>query len=72
MEELIKLALTGNQDAYTKLIESIQFELYSIASARLDNIDDINDAIQETIIHSYEKLNTLNNPIFSKHGLLEY
>lgn len=58
MEELIKLALDGNQDAYTKLIESIQFELYSIASARLDNIDDINDAIQETIIHSYKKLNS--------------
>lgn len=70
MEELIKLALTGNQDAYTKLIESIQFELYSIASARLDNIDDINDAIQETIIHSYEKLNTLNNPIFFKTWII--
>lgn len=61
MEELIRLALSGNQDAYTKLVESIQFELYSIASARLDNIDDINDAIQETIIHSYNKLGALNN-----------
>lgn len=61
MEELIKRSLQGDQDAYIELIESIQIEMYKIATSQLNNIDDVNDAIQETIIHSYNKLHTLKN-----------
>lgn len=49
MEELILESINGNDEAYTKLTQSIQNELYRVAQARLDNIDDINDAIQETM-----------------------
>lgn len=61
MEELIKRSLQGDQDAYIELIESIQVEMYKIATSQLNNIDDINDVIQETIMHSYDKLHTLKN-----------
>ena len=61
MEELIKRSLQGDQDAYIELIESIQIEMYKIATSQLNNIDDINDVIQETIMHSYDKLHTLKN-----------
>lgn len=61
MEELIKRSLQGDQDAYIELIESIQVEMYKIATSQLNNIDDVNDAIQETILHSYDKLHTLKN-----------
>ena len=56
MEELILESINGNDEAYTKLTQSIQNELYRVAQARLDNIDDINDAIQETMIIAYKSL----------------
>lgn len=59
MNELIIRALNGDQDAYILLIKEIQDEMYRIAITQLENIDDVNDAIQETILHSYAKLYTL-------------
>lgn len=70
MEDLIKSSLNGNQDAYIELIQMIQSELYHIAQSQFNNIDDINDAIQETIIHSYNKLHTLKNPTFFKTWII--
>lgn len=64
MEELIERSLKGDQDAYTELIKSIQVEMYKIANSQLNNIEDVNDAIQETIIHSYNKLHTLKKHDF--------
>lgn len=66
MEELIQRSLQGDQDAYTELIKSIQVEMYRIATSQLNNIDDVNDAIQETIIRSYDKLHTLKNHSYFK------
>lgn len=70
MEELIKRSLQGDQDAYIELIESIQIEMYKIATSQLNNIDDVNDAIQETIIHSYNKLDTLKNINYFKTWII--
>lgn len=70
MEELIKRSLKGDQDAYTELIKSIQVEMYKIANSQLNNIEDVNDAIQETIIHSYNKLHTLKNHDFFKTWII--
>lgn len=70
MEELIKRSLDGDQDAYTELIKSIQVEMYKIADSQLNNIDDVNDAIQETIIHSYNKLYTLKNIAYFKTWII--
>ena len=71
MEELIKRSLQGDQDAYIELIESIQIEMYKIATSQLNNIDDVNDAIQETIIHSYNKLHTLKNINYFKTWIIK-
>lgn len=70
MEELIKRSLKGDQDAYTELIKSIQVEMYKIANSQLNNIEDVNDAIQETIIHSYNKLHTLKKHDFFKTWII--
>ncbi len=70
MEELIKRSLKGDQDAYTELIKSIDIELFRIANSQLNNIDDVNDAIQETIIHSYDKLHTLKNHSYFKTWII--
>ena len=71
MEELIKRSVQGDQDAYIELIESIQIEMYKIATSQLNNIDDVNDAIQETIIHSYNKLHTLKNINYFKTWIIK-
>lgn len=70
MKDLILRSLKGDSEAYTCLIEQIQDELYRIALSKLDNIDDINDAIQETIIHSYNKLYTLKNYDYFKTWII--
>lgn len=61
MEKLIEQARQGNQEAFTELILLIQNDLYRIAKTRLNNDDDISDAIQETIIKAYKKLKKLKD-----------
>ena len=70
MEELIERSLKGDKDAYTELVKSIQVEMYKIANSQLNNIDDVNDAIQESIISSYNKLHTLKNPCYFKTWII--
>ena len=64
MEELIELAKNGNQDAFTELIISMKNELYGVARTRLKSADDIDDAIQETMIIAFNRLNTLHENKF--------
>ena len=71
MEELIKQAIDGNEEAYISLIKSMQSDLFRIASTRLSNIDDINDAIQETIIISYKELKKLKHIEYFKTCLIK-
>lgn len=56
MEELIKKAQKGDKVAYTELIHLIQNDLYRVARTRLNDENDICDAIQETIIKTYKKI----------------
>ena len=50
MENLILEAINGNELAFDKLIISIEKDLYKIARMRLNYEEDIEDAVQETII----------------------
>lgn len=68
MNELIDQALNGDTDAYTKLIKIHSSKLYNIALVRLNNEDDANDALQETIIRIYKNLNKLETKNILKHG----
>ena len=59
MEELIEKAKNKDEEAYEKIINEIKPVLYRVAKARLDNEEDIHDAISETIFDAYEKLREL-------------
>lgn len=60
MEELVKEAQKGNKEAFTKLIYEIRNELYKIARCRLSCEDDIEDAVQETMIEAFRSIKKLN------------
>ena len=67
MEELIKQAKCGNEKAFIELIDSIKIDLYKIARTRLMVNDDIEDAVQETMIEAFKSLKMLrNNNLFKK------
>ena len=59
--ELIKEAKKGNTDAFEKIILYYKNDLFKIAKTRLSNIEDIEDAVQETIISVFKSLHKLKN-----------
>lgn len=61
MKEIVLSAKQGNKDAFTQLILEIKNDLYKICRIRLNNNDDIDDAIQETMIQAYKNLNSLKD-----------
>lgn len=66
MEKIIKRAKSGDVRALEELIHLHELKLYKTASAILSCEDDINEAIQQTIILMYNNLHTLkNNKYFS-------
>lgn len=66
LKDLIEKAKSGNELAFKQLIESIIKDLYRIAYARLDDEDDINDAIQNTMIITYKNIKKQKNIEFFK------
>ena len=70
MEKLVEEAKQGNKTAFTELIISMQCELYKIAKMRLANDDDINDAIQETMIMAFKSIKKLRNNKFFKTWII--
>ena len=60
-EELLTKAKNGDVKAYEELINNIKNVLYRLARARLDNEDDIYDAINETIFYAYKHLKKLKH-----------
>ena len=61
LEELILLAQSGDEEAFTNMILYIKDDLYKIAKSRIANETDIEDAIQETMIETYKSIKKLNN-----------
>ena len=59
MEELILKAQKGDEDAFTSLVYEIRQDLYKIARCRLSCEDDIEDAIQETMIVAFKDIKKL-------------
>ena len=70
MDELIKKAKGGDNQAFTNLITDIQVDLYKIAKAKLKDDDDINEAIQETIIKAYSSIKKLRNEKYFKTWII--
>lgn len=59
VNRLIKQSQDGSKQAFNKLINYYEQDLYKIAKSRLDIEEDIYDAIQETILTVYQSLNSL-------------
>lgn len=60
MKELVEKAQKGNKEAFTQLIHTIKQDLYKIARCRLSCEDDIEDAVQETMISAFKNIKKLN------------
>ena len=60
--QLVRGATALDTDAFLELIDNNTDRMYKTAWAILGNEADAADAIQETILDCYEKLNTLRHP----------
>lgn len=70
MEELIKKSKKGDKNAFTELIISIENDLYKIAKMRLECDDDINEAVQETIIQAFKSISKIKHPEYFKTWII--
>lgn len=70
MRILVKKAKRHDNDAFVELMEGQKLSMYKVARSYLKSDDDIADAIQETILTCYEKLETLENEQFFKTWLI--
>lgn len=69
MEELVKRAQRGDRDAFIALLQSQELALYRAAKAVLQNEEDVEGAVAETICRAFEKLHTLRRPRYFKTWL---
>lgn len=63
---LVRKAQAGDKEAFVDLIESCKQGLYKTAIAMLRNEADAADALQDTVLKSYENLQSLRKPNFFK------
>ena len=70
MKFLVKRAKRHDNNAFVELMESQKLTMYKIARSYLRSEDDIADAIQDTILTCYEKLDSLENEQFFKTWLI--
>lgn len=61
MRDLIKKVQSGDELAFKQLTATIESDLYKIARTRLNNYEDIKDAVQNTMIIIYEKSKKIRN-----------
>lgn len=71
MEELVKKAKTGDEAAFTSLVYELRQDLYKIARCRLSCEDDIEDAIQETMIVAFKNIRKLKKEDSYKKWLIK-
>lgn len=65
MKELVERAKNEDSDAFTNLILNIERDLYCIARSKIDNENDIDDIIQETMMIAFLNIKKLkNNSLF--------
>ena len=59
VEQLVRRAKKRDPDAFTELMQLHEKDMYRTASAILPQDADIADAMQETILNCWEKIDTL-------------
>ena len=70
MEELVERAKNNDSDAFTHLILNIERDLYCIAKNKIDNENDIDDIIQETMMIAFLNIKKLKNNSFFKTWII--
>ena len=70
MINLVKQAQHGDAGAYGELIRIYQDSFYRVARSRLYNDEDAADAIQETLLTGFEKLEDLKEPKYFKTWMI--
>lgn len=70
MEELIRRARAGDGAAFVELVEGQKSALYKVARSYLHNDADAADAIGETVLACFEKLDTLRQPRYFRTWLV--
>lgn len=71
MEELIKRAKYGDKEAFENLIMPLNKDLYRVAKIRINNDEDIYDALQETVLIAFTSIKNLNTPQYFKTWLIK-
>lgn len=66
MENLVRQAMKQHKESFTKLIHLHLQTMYKTAYSMLSNDEDAADAIQDTILTCWEKLNQLEEPKYFK------
>lgn len=66
MKHLVVKAQKGDETSFVKLMERNKQGMYKVAKAYLHYEEDVADAMQETILTCYEKLDTLREPQYFK------
>ena len=61
MIKLVKLAKKGDKPAFDEVIRLCVPEMFRIAMSILNNKDDADDAVCETVVKAYENLHTLKD-----------
>ena len=70
MEDLIEKAKKGDKESFTRLVLLVKNELYHVAKARLNNEEDVCDAIQETTITAYKNIKELKDSRYFKTWII--
>jgi RNA polymerase sigma-70 factor (ECF subfamily) len=71
LENLVEKAKCGNKNAFTELIMLLEDELYKIAKIRLQNENDVIEAVQETMISAYNSIKNLKEPNYFKTWIIK-
>ncbi|MEH7072583.1 sigma-70 family RNA polymerase sigma factor [Neobacillus drentensis] len=71
MIRLIKRAQKGDDQAFLKLFQQYQDEIYRMAFTYVKNQNDAMDVVQETAYRSFKKIDTLKNPEYFKTWLIK-
>lgn len=66
LDILIRKAKKGDADAFCELMELQMQSMYKVARAYLNNNEDVADAVQDTILTCFEKLQTLEHNRYFK------
>lgn len=70
MNELVKRAAKGDEEAFSALVTCYEQQLYKISRTRLSHDEDICDAVQNTLLCAFKNIQKLKKPELFKTWLI--